>query len=87
MRTSLRLLLILILLGSCAWWLKEGGFEPALAAGGALVTLLEDSRTHESSGPTIVKLRQSGKNSTMYQSNGNMYFGNHSDNVNKNAKR
>lgn len=71
MRAFLRILLIIILIGNCVWFLKDGGFEPAIAAVGALVTLLEDARNNKDSSQITLN-QHGGKQSANYQSAGKM---------------
>ena len=65
----LRILLIILFVGSCAWAYKEPGFEPVLAALGAFATLIGDwlsAQSNDHTGKVTMNLH-AGNNSKNQQ--------------------
>ncbi|MBJ6141769.1 hypothetical protein [Hymenobacter sp. BT559] len=80
MRTFLRILLIIALIGNCAWFLHEPGYEQAISiinAIAALITLVVDSNTNTGI-PKYEKMftQNNSSKATGYQAE-NMTFNHH----------
>jgi hypothetical protein len=66
------ILIIIAAVGGIMWFRSEGGYESALNAVGALITLLGDFAQEESKPPSVVMKQTGGKKSVNNQSNGPM---------------